>query len=197
MHRQLREARVVRLEDVARVVRGHKEREVITRIDGRESVEIAIYKEGGTNTVTVADARHASASTRCASGSQRIGRRPRARRSSPTRRATSASRSPRCCRPRSSAAAWPILVLLLFLRNFKTTVIIGVSIPISVVGAFFLMYVSGISLNIMSLGGLTLGIGLLVDNSIVVLESIQRQRDEGLGRRSRRRRTGRARSARR
>jgi HAE1 family hydrophobic/amphiphilic exporter-1 len=49
------------------------------------------------------------------------------------------------------------------------------------VATFFLMYVSGISLNIMSLGGLTLGIGLLVDNSIVVLESIQRRRDEGLG----------------
>ena len=48
------------------------------------------------------------------------------------------------------------------------------------VATFFLMYVSGISLNIMSLGGLTLGIGLLVDNAIVVLESIQRQRDDGL-----------------
>ena len=72
-----------------------------------------------------------------------------------------------------------ILVLFLFLRSWKTTVIIGIAIPISVVATFFLMYVSGISLNIMSLGGLTLGIGLLVDNSIVVLESIQRRRDRG------------------
>ena len=74
-----------------------------------------------------------------------------------------------------------IFILLLFLRNIKPTLIIGVSIPISVIATFFLMYVFGVSLNIMSLGGLTLGIGLLVDNSIVVLESIQRKRDEGLG----------------
>ena len=74
-----------------------------------------------------------------------------------------------------------IFVLLLFLRNIKPTLIIGVSIPISVIATFFMMYVFGVSLNIMSLGGLTLGIGLLVDNSIVVLESIQRKRDEGLG----------------
>jgi HAE1 family hydrophobic/amphiphilic exporter-1 len=73
-----------------------------------------------------------------------------------------------------------ILVLYLFLRSWKTTTIIGIAIPVSVVASFFLMYASGISLNIMSLGGLTLGIGLLVDNSIVVLEAIQRRRDEGL-----------------
>ena len=71
-------------------------------------------------------------------------------------------------------------MLFLFLRSWKTTLIIGIAIPISVIATFFLMYVFGISLNIMSLGGLTLGIGLLVDNSIVVLEAIQRRRDEGL-----------------
>ena len=74
-----------------------------------------------------------------------------------------------------------ILVLFFFLRSWKTTFIIGAAIPISVIATFFLMYVSDISLNIMSLGGLTLGIGLLVDNSIVVLEAVQRRRDEGLG----------------
>ncbi|MCW8985224.1 MAG: efflux RND transporter permease subunit, partial [Thermoanaerobaculales bacterium] len=58
--------------------------------------------------------------------------------------------------------------------------IISVSIPVSVVATFFLMYVADISLNIMSLGGLTLGVGLLVDNAIVVLEAVQRKRDEGL-----------------
>jgi HAE1 family hydrophobic/amphiphilic exporter-1 len=76
--------------------------------------------------------------------------------------------------------ALAIIVLFFFLRSWKTTMIIGLAIPISVVSTFFLMFVSGISLNIMSLGGLTLGIGLLVDNAIVVLESIQRQRDKGL-----------------
>ena len=73
-----------------------------------------------------------------------------------------------------------ILVLYLFLRSLKKTLIISVSIPVSVVATFFLMYVADISLNIMSLGGLTLGVGLLVDNAIVVLEAVQRKRDDGL-----------------
>ena len=68
-------------------------------------------------------------------------------------------------------------MLFVFLRSWKTTTIVGLAIPISVVATFFLMYAFGISLNIMSLGGLTLGIGLLVDNSIVVLEAIQRRLD--------------------
>jgi HAE1 family hydrophobic/amphiphilic exporter-1 len=74
-----------------------------------------------------------------------------------------------------------VLVLLYFLKNFRSTLIIGAAIPISVIITFFLMYSSNISLNIISLGGLALGIGMLVDNSIVVLESIQRYREKGEG----------------
>jgi HAE1 family hydrophobic/amphiphilic exporter-1 len=73
-----------------------------------------------------------------------------------------------------------VLVLLLFMRNVWSTVIIGLSIPLSVVATFGGMYLTGVSLNIMSLGGLALGIGMLVDNSIVVLESILRCREDGL-----------------
>jgi HAE1 family hydrophobic/amphiphilic exporter-1 len=72
-----------------------------------------------------------------------------------------------------------LCVLFLFLRELRSTIIIGVAIPISVVATFVPMYMQGISLNIMSLGGLALGIGMLVDNSIVVLESIFRCREEG------------------
>lgn len=72
-----------------------------------------------------------------------------------------------------------ILVLLLFMRNLWSTIIIGLSIPLSVVATFGGLYLSGVSLNIMSLGGLALGIGMLVDNSIVVLESILRFREDG------------------
>ena len=73
-----------------------------------------------------------------------------------------------------------IVVLFLFLRSAKNTLIIAISIPVSVMATFFLMYIFDVSLNIMSLGGLTLGIGLLLDNSIVVLEAIQRKREDGL-----------------
>ncbi len=72
-----------------------------------------------------------------------------------------------------------VLVLLLFMRDLWSTIIIGLSIPLSVVATFAGLYLTGVSLNIMSLGGLALGIGMLVDNSIVVLESILRLREEG------------------
>jgi HAE1 family hydrophobic/amphiphilic exporter-1 len=74
-----------------------------------------------------------------------------------------------------------LAVLFLFLREMRSTLIIGVAIPISVVTAFVPMFMREISLNVMSLGGLALGVGMLVDNSIVVLESVFRCREEGDG----------------
>lgn len=79
-----------------------------------------------------------------------------------------------------SGAVLAVLILLLFLKDFKPTIVIAFSIPISVVAAFVLMYFSGITLNVISLSGLALGIGMLVDNSIVVIENIQRLRQEGI-----------------
>lgn len=75
-----------------------------------------------------------------------------------------------------------VLILLLFLRNIRSTLVIGVSIPISIIATFILMYFNGLTLNLMSLGGLALGVGMLVDNSIVVLENIYRFRQNGLDR---------------
>ncbi|MFO8028874.1 MAG: efflux RND transporter permease subunit [Cyclonatronaceae bacterium] len=72
-----------------------------------------------------------------------------------------------------------IIVLIAFLRNGSTTLIIGVSIPISIIATFALLYFGGLTLNMMSFGGLALGVGLIVDNSIVVLENIVRQRQRG------------------
>ena len=75
--------------------------------------------------------------------------------------------------------ALAVLILLLFLRDLKPTIIVGLAIPISLVAAFVLMYFSDITLNIISMGGLALGVGMLVDNSIVVIENIYRMRNEG------------------
>lgn len=72
-----------------------------------------------------------------------------------------------------------LAVLYFFLRDWKSTFSIGVAIPISIVATFIPMFIQGITLNIMSLGGLALGVGMLVDNSIVVLESIFRCKEEG------------------
>ncbi len=74
-----------------------------------------------------------------------------------------------------------ILILLLFLRDLRPTLIVACSIPVSLVTAIVCMYFSGVNLNVISLSGLALGIGMLVDNSIVVIENIYRLREEGMG----------------
>ncbi len=72
-----------------------------------------------------------------------------------------------------------LIVLLLFLRSARSTAIIGAVIPLSIVGTFVLIYFTGFTLNLMTLGGLALGVGMLVDNSIVVLENIYHKREQG------------------
>ncbi len=76
-------------------------------------------------------------------------------------------------------AALAILILLLFLKDLRPTLVVAFSIPVSLVTAIVCMYFSGVTLNIISLSGLALGIGMLVDNSIVVIENIYRLRSEG------------------
>lgn len=73
-----------------------------------------------------------------------------------------------------------ILILALFLRDVRPTIMVGISIPLSVLFTIVLMYFSGLDMNIMTLGGLALGIGMLVDNSIVVMENIIRLRERGV-----------------
>jgi multidrug efflux pump subunit AcrB len=261
----------IRLRDIATVTRFHKDREVITRVNGRESVEIEIYKEADANIVTVAEtvrnalfgtpeqqawiARDkagendpAAAAERrkrggssmfdvksVASGKGDSGRGSTSKKTdkAPTTRSrTEAQEAARKAaqaeidRQRAAAqeqitrrqmtnfigqqlppgttvelladqsvfisksiaevkdnaisgAIIAVIVLYLFLRNVVQTLIIGLSIPISIVATFAPMHMAGVSLNIISLGGLALGVGMLVDNAIVVLESIFRCREEG------------------
>ncbi len=77
-------------------------------------------------------------------------------------------------------AALAILILFLFLRDLRPTLIVGISIPVSVLFALVLMYFSGVTMNVISMSGLAIGIGMLVDNSIVVIENIYRLRSEGV-----------------
>lgn len=76
-------------------------------------------------------------------------------------------------------AVLAIAILLLFLKDVRPTLVVGLSIPVSLIAAFAMMYFTGVSLNMMSMGGLALGVGMLVDNSIVVIENIYRMRAEG------------------
>jgi len=169
----------VLLQDVGRVRRGHRERDVIARIDGVEGVEVAIFKEGDANTVQVsAGVRERLTefedSSRSLLGDARI--QVVFDQAGFIRQAVA-----EVLETAAIGGVLAVIILYLFLRNLSSTAIIGLSIPISVVATFFLMFGSEVSLNIMSLGGLALGVGMLVDNSIVVLESVQRYRDQGLG----------------
>lgn len=166
--------RPVYLRDVASVKRGFKERQAITRVGGQESVELAVYKEGDANTVQVAN---------------RIEQRlSRVRESLPedmelvkvydqSRFIASAVSNVKNAAILGGIIA--IVVLYGFLKNARATAIVGIAIPVSVIGTFLLMYTNGVSLNIMSLGGIALAVGMLVDNSIVVLENIVRKREQG------------------
>ncbi len=168
----------VRVEDVATVKRGHRDRDEITRFDGVEGVEIAIHREGSANTTAVAAAIHAELDalgeelddglklTVLTDQSKYI--------SAAVGQVWSAARI---------GGLLAVLVLFFFLRDAIATLIIAVTIPVSVVASFLPMSQAGVSLNIMSLGGLALGVGMLVDNSIVVLEAIDRRWRGGLSKR--------------
>jgi HAE1 family hydrophobic/amphiphilic exporter-1 len=168
----------VKLSDVGHVTRGHVERDVVIRINGREGVEIAIFKEGDANTVSVS----ATVRERLAQFQERFGDLLRdADVEIVVDQATFIQQSVEEVLSTALIGGFlAIVILFLFLRDIKSTAIIGLSIPISVVATFFLMYTTDVSLNIMSLGGLALGVGMLVDNSIVVLENVQRYRDDGV-----------------
>ncbi len=167
----------VRLADVAQVVRGTKDREEITRVGKKECVIIEVFKEGDANTVKVADEVRKSLDDLPLLLAPGMKLDVLFDQSRFIRGAIDEVRDALI-----QGGLLAILVLFLFLRDMRSTLIIATSIPLSVIATFVLMYLLDVSLNIMSLGGLTLGIGMLVDCSIVVLEAIARKREEGLSR---------------
>ena len=166
----------VRLKDVAEVRQGYKEREAVIRSAGHEAVELAVYKEGDANTVATADALEARLKTirEQLPGDIEL---------------TSVEDQSKFVRAAISDVKFDavlggllaVLIIFLFLRDGWSTFVISLSLPISIITTFFFMGQLGLSLNVMSLGGLALATGLVVDDSIVVLESIAKARERGLG----------------
>ena len=161
----------IRISDVAEVSLGHKDRKSINRLNGQETVEIAIYKEGDSNTVAVAQAVRDKLNE--------------------IKKELPPDSEIRIIEDQSVfiddaignvigaallGGLLAILIIYLFLREFLATAIIAVLIPVSVISGFFFMFQAGVSFNIMSLGGIALAVGLLVDNGIVVLENIAAKR---------------------
>jgi HAE1 family hydrophobic/amphiphilic exporter-1 len=166
-----REGKHIRLGDISEVKDTYKERNSITRFDGFEGVEIAIYKEGDANTVKVAKA----VAERLASMKSAMPKIYQLQQVYDQSLFIASAID----EVKSAAIIGGILAMFMlyfFLKNIWPTLIISISIPVSIIATFNLMYSYDISLNIMSLGGIALAIGLLVDNSIVVLENIDRHK---------------------
>ncbi|WP_113905695.1 efflux RND transporter permease subunit [Aliidiomarina celeris] len=164
----------IQLQDIAEVRLGNKDRTSISRVNGQESIELNLYREGGANTVTVADAIRArlpELQSELPSGYELV---ILTDQSHFIRNAIASVKENAVY-----GGLLAMLVILLFLRQLKPTLIISVAIPVSVVATFFLMYSANLTLNIMSLGGIALAVGLLVDNAIVVLENISRRKADG------------------
>jgi HAE1 family hydrophobic/amphiphilic exporter-1 len=165
-------SRAVRLDDVADVIDGFAERETIARYGGEEAVGILVFKESGANTVAVAEQveevlaqlREEYPAVQVDVASSQAG--------------FIAESISNVVQNLIQGALFASLALFFFLRDPRYPAAIALAIPISVVGTFAFMDAVGITLNIMSIGGLALGVGMLVDNSIVVLENISRHREE-------------------
>ena len=166
--------RILRLRDIAEVIEGQKERDAIMRVNGREAIEISLYKEGDANTVAVA-----------ANVYERL---DEIREQMPPNfdllviydQATFINAAISEVRTAAIQGAFlAVFVLFLFLRDIRSTLIVAATIPASVMVTFALMDIYDITLNVMSLGGIALAVGMLMDNAIVVLENIARHRSEG------------------
>ena len=164
----------VRLKDIAEVRQGYKEREGIVRIDGREAIELAVYKEGDGNTVSVAKSVKAQLD--------------KLKDSLPAGAVLTTIEDQSVFIEHALGevefdallgGVLAILIIFFFLGDAWSTFIISLSLPVSLIATFFFMDQLHLSLNVMSLGGLALATGMVVDDSIVVLENIARLREKG------------------
>ena len=164
----------IRMSDVADVFVADNAADTYARINGEDGVLLAFYKQSNYATATVRKTfwtalpswrRRTRPALYAADGPGRL---------YPHRGGLGAGE------PGRRRGAGAVLILLLFLRDLRPTLIVALSIPISVTFAIVLMYFSGVTLNVISMAGLAVGVGMLVDNSIVVIENIYRLRGEGV-----------------
>jgi len=165
----------IRVSDVAEVVDGYQDVSRLVQVDGLPMVRLGIRKQSGANTVEVArEARAVMEKINSERDDLEL-----------MMIIDQSVFIQNSINNVQNAALWggllAILILYLFLRNGSTTFIIALSIPISIIATFGLLFFNNLTLNQMSFGGLALGIGLIVDSAIVVLENIVRQREEGKG----------------
>jgi multidrug efflux pump subunit AcrB len=171
----VRGGRRVPLSEVATVVDTHQDQRLWARLDGVPAIKVSVRKQPDANTVAVAD----GVAERLASLEETkfipadLQYRVVRNQASFVRNSLNSVRDAALL-----GAVLAMLVVFVFLGSLRKTIVIAVAIPLAILATFVLMGLSDLTLNIMSLGGLALGVGLLVDNSIVMLENIFRKRDE-------------------
>lgn len=164
----------IRIRDVAEVIDTHKKITRYVRVNGKPGIMMQIYKQSGANTVEIADRVTAELKKINQEYQNQFELQPMMNSADYIKQALSGVSD-----SAFSGGLLAIFVLLIFLRNLGSTLVIAISIPMSIIATFAAVYFGGFTLNIMTIGGLALGIGMLVDNSIVVLENITRLHDEG------------------
>ena len=169
-----RGGQIIRLGDVAEVKEGQKDRDAIMRVNGLQAIEVSLYKEGDGNTVEVATNIRAEIERLTKNLGEGMVLTPIYDQSEFIESAISEVQL-----AAFQGAGLAVLVLFLFLKQIRVTLIIAVTVPASVMMTFAMMRLFDISLNVMSLGGIALAVGMLMDNAIVVLENIARRREQG------------------
>ncbi len=170
----LRDGATIRLKDIASVEDTHRRITRVARINGVPGIRLMVYKQSGKNTVKVAEGVKKELE--------------RLQEDYPQLQFIIIRDSSKFIKFAISNVAssalygglLAIFVLLFFLTSIRSTLVIALSIPISIIATFFLIYFGGFTLNVMTLGGLALGVGMMVDSSIVVLENIFRLKQTGL-----------------
>lgn len=167
----------IKLSEIADVNDTYREMSSLAYVNGEPTLSLDIVKQGDANTVDVSDAVSSQLETLESELTQDV---------SLTKIMDSAEFIKDSIQSvvmnMILGGSMAILVLLVFLRSFRSTLIIGLSIPIALISAFTLLFFAGQTINIITLGGLALGIGLLVDSSIVILENIYKYRERGYSR---------------
>ncbi|MEE4243057.1 MAG: efflux RND transporter permease subunit, partial [Desulfopila sp.] len=169
-----RDGVAVKLGEIARILDTYEKKTRIVRVNGERGIRLGIRKEADANTVEVAQAvlREIEEINRAY---------PQISVISIINQGNFIERSiANVAQSVLYGGGLSVLVLLFFLRNIRSTAVISLAIPISVIATFALVYFGGLTLNLMTLGGLALGVGMMVDSSVVVLENIFRRREEDL-----------------
>ncbi|MDR1867197.1 MAG: efflux RND transporter permease subunit [Treponema sp.] len=171
---KIEQPRAVRLRDIADIFEGYRDETSLVYVNGISAVQISIQKQSGKNSVQIARSVRERVSRIVHEIPQDIKITELNNNTDIIENSINQVSSSAV-----SGAFLAIIVVFLFLRSVKSTLIIGISIPVSLIITIMLMYFANLTLNLMTLAGLVLGIGMLVDNSIVILENIYHYREKG------------------